>query len=65
MPISNSLKTIFVHITKNAGESIEKSLNIYPTDKDICFKNYWGTKNNREVLQHYTAQKIKAVMGIK
>ena len=59
MPISNTLKTIFVHIPKNAGESIEKSLNIYPTDKDICFKNYWGTKNNREVLQHYTAQKIK------
>ena len=63
MPISNSLKTIFVHITKNAGESIEKSLNIYPTDKDICFKNYWGIKNNREVLQHYTAQEIKDSMS--
>ena len=44
MPISNSLKTIFVHITKNAGESIEKSLNIYPTDKDICFKKNLSIK---------------------
>lgn len=61
MPISNNLKTIFVHIPKNAGESIEKTLDMYGfKDKDPK-KKLWGFEDNnkRVVLQHLTAQKLK------
>jgi len=56
MPISHDLKTIFIHIPKNAGESIEKTLGIY---EGVPGKNFWGVINNRHVLQHFTANKLR------
>ena len=52
MPIYHDLKAIFIHIPKNAGESIEKSLNIYGRDPTETLS---GIINNRNVLKHLTA----------
>ena len=57
VPICHELKTIFLHIPKNAGESVEKALGMYggpPT------KTFWGVINNRYVLQHFTASQLRA-----
>ena len=60
MPISHKFKTIFIHIPKNAGESIEKTLGIYGLKaKDPKFK-YWGILEKKIVLQHLTAQQLKS-----
>lgn len=56
MPVSNTFKAIFVHIPKNAGESIEKSLRMYGGDPN---ETLWGDLSDRIVLQHYTASAIR------
>ena len=55
MPVCRNKKIIFIHIPKNAGESIEKSLNIYNGGK---VENIFGI-NNSIVLQHLTAIQLK------
>jgi len=57
MPISHDLKTIFIHIPKNAGESIEKTLGIYG---GIPQQTFWGVISNRHVLQHLTANELRS-----
>lgn len=56
MPISNEHKAIFIHIPKNAGESIEKTLGIYGGAPN---ETLWGTLGNHIVLQHFSATKVK------
>lgn len=56
MPISNRHKAIFIHIPKNAGESIEKTLGIYGGDPN---ETLWGTLGNNVVLQHFSATEVK------
>jgi hypothetical protein len=57
MPISHDLKTIFIHIPKNAGESIERTLGIYSGDPQQTF---WGVFNNQYVLQHLTSNELRS-----
>ena len=59
MPISHKLKTIFIHIPKNAGESIENALGIYGMDENDPTKRFWGVINNSIVLQHLPANDLK------
>ena len=59
MPISHKLKTIFIHIPKNAGESIENALEIYGVEENDPTKRFWGVINNSIVLQHLTANDLK------
>ena len=54
MPISRKHKAIFIHIPKNAGESMEKKLGIYGESKD----NLWGV-HGKFVLQHLTLFQMK------
>jgi chondroitin 4-sulfotransferase 11 len=56
MPVSHELKTIFIHIPKNAGESIEKTLGMYGGNPAQTF---WGVINNRYVLQHFVANEMR------
>lgn len=56
MPISKKYKIIFIHIPKNAGESIEKTLDMYGGNPEETF---WGILNNQIVLQHLTADELK------
>ena len=55
MPVCRDKKIIFIHIPKNAGESIEKTLNIYNGTKT---ENIFGIDNSK-VLQHLTANQLK------
>ena len=57
MPISHDLKTIFIHIPKNAGESIERSLGMHAGNPQ---QNFFGVVNNRHVLQHLTANELRS-----
>ena len=54
MPISHEYKAIFIHIPKNAGESIEKKLGIYGDSKEAL----WGVQG-KYVLQHLTMLQMK------
>ncbi len=54
MPISHKYKTIFIHIPKNAGESMEKKLGIYGDQGN----NLWGI-HKKYVLQHLTLPQMK------
>ena len=56
MPLSKKYRAIFVHIPKNAGESIEKTLEMYRGDSE---ETLWGVKDKRIVLQHLSAEKLK------
>ena len=56
MPISHEHKGIFVHVPKNAGESIERSMGMYAGD---MHQTLWGIFANRIVLQHLTAAELK------
>lgn len=57
MPISHANKIIFVHIPRTAGESIEKCLGMYGGELTDSF---WGTVDNKNVLQHSTAMELKS-----
>jgi chondroitin 4-sulfotransferase 11 len=52
MPISHDLKTIFIHIPKSAGESIEKALGMYGKEESL-----WGVRGGK-VLQHLTPKQL-------
>ena len=54
MPISHEYKAIFIHIPKNAGESMEKKLGIYGESKEAL----WGVQG-KYVLQHLTMLQMK------
>ena len=56
MPVSHQLKAIFVHIPKNAGESIEKKLGMYGNGGNLL-DTLWGVRGNH-VLQHLTMAQI-------
>jgi hypothetical protein len=56
MPISDLFEAIFVHIPKNAGESIERCMGMYDGKVD---ETLWGVVANRIVLQHLTAAELK------
>ena len=56
MPLSKKYRAIFVHIPKNAGESIEKTLEMYRGDSK---ETLWGVRDKRVVLQHLSAEKLK------
>lgn len=57
MPISKKYRSIFIHIPKNAGESIEKSLGMYRGDPE---ETLWGVIDKRIVLQHLSAEKLRS-----
>jgi len=52
--IDHTKKIIFVHIPKNAGESIEKFFGGYRKRERL-----WGTEEDGTILQHLTAAEIK------
>ena len=56
MPISHRFKTIFIHIPKTAGESIEKTLGM---SEGSPYENLNGTIENKIVLQHLTGEVLK------
>ena len=56
MPVSHELKTIFIHIPKNAGESIERTLGMYGGNPAQTF---WGVIEERYVLQHFLANEMR------
>ena len=56
MPVSKPLGTIFIHIPKNAGESVERTLGMYAGDPAETF---WGVIENRYALQHLTALELR------
>ena len=64
MPISHKHKIIFVHIPKTAGQTIEKSLNIFGEDNNGKSKAsmdlLYGILNGKS-LQHLTIQEIKKI----
>ena len=64
MPISHKHKIIFVHIPKTAGQTIEKSLNIFGEDNSGKLKAsmdiLYGILNGKS-LQHLTIQEIKKI----
>ena len=62
MPISHKLKTIFIHIPKNAGESIENALEIYGMEENDPTKRFWGVINHSIVLQHLTANDLRNLL---
>ena len=64
MPISHKHKIIFVHIPKTAGQTIEKTLNIFGKDNNGSLKPssdiLYGIQEGRS-LQHLTIQEIKKI----
>ena len=68
MPVSHPHKTIFVHIPKTAGTSIEAVLGMHGAKKDIGVVPYFNQELDQErlygrQLQHLTAQAIRAALG--
>lgn len=67
MPVSHELKTIFVHIPKTAGTSIEAVLGMHGKKEDIGIVPYFSQEVDREHLygrdlQHLTAEQIRTVL---
>lgn len=62
MPISHDLKTIFIHIPKCAGESMEKSLGMFGLVNGSAWGNYWGIVNTNVALQHLTICEIELLL---
>lgn len=60
MPISHEKRVIFIHIPKNAGESIERTLGIYGgnPNETLC-----GILHNTFVLQHFTAPQLRKFLA--
>ena len=50
------IHVIFIHIPKNAGESIEKTLGMYRGNPE---ETLWGVVDNRIVLQHLSAERLR------
>jgi Sulfotransferase family len=68
MPVSHSHKTIFVHIPKTAGTSIEAVLGMHGNKQDIGVVPYFNQELDHEHLygrqmQHMTAQAIRTVLN--
>jgi hypothetical protein len=68
MPVSHSHKTIFVHIPKTAGTSIEAVLGMHGDKQDIGVVPYFNQELDHEHLygrqmQHMTAQAIRTVLN--
>jgi chondroitin 4-sulfotransferase 11 len=68
MPVSHSHKTIFVHIPKTAGTSIEAVLGMHGDKQDIGLVPYFNQELDHEHLygrqmQHMTAQAIRTVLN--
>jgi chondroitin 4-sulfotransferase 11 len=68
MPVSHPHKTIFVHIPKTAGTSIEAVLGMHGDKQDIGVVPYFNQKLDHEHLygrqmQHMTAQAIRTVLN--
>jgi hypothetical protein len=79
LPISHENKIIFIHIPKNAGESIEKALGIYGNQEETESSSllskmlgkheekrrdtFWGIVDNRVALQHLTAMQLKEAVS--
>lgn len=61
MPISDLHSAIFIHIPKNAGESIERSMGMYGEQHS---NNYWGVVDDSIVLQHLTASDLRAEINV-
>jgi len=65
VPISHTLRTIFVHIPKTAGTSVEAVLGMHGDKPDIGIKPYFNQVRDEQrlyggELQHLTAARIKA-----
>ena len=65
MPVSHAHRTIFVHIPKTAGTSIEAALGMHGLKSDVGVKPYFNQALDREHLygrdaQHLTAEGLKA-----
>ena len=68
MPVSHSHKTIFVHIPKTAGTSIEAVLGMHGDKQDIGVVPYFNQELDHEHLygrqmQHMTAAAIRTVLN--
>jgi hypothetical protein len=68
MPVSHTHKTIFVHIPKTAGTSVEAVLGMHGVKKDIGLVPYFNQELDHEhlyggPLQHMTAQAIRTVLN--
>jgi chondroitin 4-sulfotransferase 11 len=67
MPISHVYRTIFVHIPKTAGTSVESVLGMHGDKADIGIRPYFNQQIDREHLygqdlQHMTAADLKQVL---
>jgi hypothetical protein len=67
MPISHLHRTIFVHIPKTAGTSVESVLGMHGEKTDIGLRPYFNQQIDREHLyghdlQHMTAADLKHVL---
>ncbi len=68
MPVSHPHKTIFVHIPKTAGTSVEAVLGMHGDKKDIGVVPYFNQELDHErlyggPLQHMTAQGIRVTLN--
>lgn len=67
MPISHPHRTIFVHIPKTAGTSVESVLGMHGDKSDIGIRPYFNQEIDREHLygrdlQHMTAAELRDVL---
>jgi len=67
MPLSKQYKTIFVHIPKTAGTSIELALGLHGDKTFIGVNRYWDQQGQKENLfggkyQHLTIREIKKIL---
>jgi hypothetical protein len=68
MPVSHPHKTIFVHIPKTAGTSVEAVLGMHGDKQGIGIVPYFNQELDHEhlygrQLQHMTAQSIRSVLN--